>query len=139
MTLYEKALKIATEAHEGQVDKGGQPYILHPIEVAKSFSDEIYAATALLHDVIEDTNISLSDLSKLGIPKAVIDAVDALTKRPEEEYVQYLNRVKSNPISRDVKLSDLAHNMQLCRLSHPTKEDLDRIKKYQDAVEYLYG
>jgi (p)ppGpp synthase/HD superfamily hydrolase len=136
MTLYEKALALATEAHKGQTDKAGQDYILHPLAVAESVSTQTAKIVALLHDTVEDAEVSLDDI-KLVFGETVAEAVDALTRRDGEEYFKYLERVKANPLAKEVKLADLKHNMDLSRLKVVTIKDLQRIRKYEQAKEFL--
>lgn len=137
MDVTQLALNISREAHFGQKDKGDKPYIEHPLAVAASFTDEIRIAVALLHDVIEDTEITLTDLKARGVPVAVLEALDAITKRKEESYETYLSRVKANKEALDVKLADLRHNMDLSRIPNPTKKDKARLDKYTFAVKFL--
>lgn len=94
-------------------------------------------ATAYLHDVIEDTSLTLLDLEEYDFPRSVIEAVDILTKKKGQDYQSYLNLVKTNKLARTVKLADLKHNSDLSRLSEVTNKDLKRYKKYQEAIKYL--
>lgn len=135
--LYQLALGIAKEAHKGQKDKAGVDYIQHPIFVASLLDSEEGKAAALLHDVIEDSDFTLSDLLDRGIPNEVLRAVAVLTKSNHLSYQQYLKRVKGNDLARKVKLADLRHNSDLSRLQSPTKTDLERAEKYKAAIEYL--
>ncbi len=131
------ALDIATRAHAEQTDKAGRPYIDHPLAVAQNFTDATRYAVALLHDVIEDTDITLHDLEKQGISSTIIEAISAITKRSGEDYDDYLGRVKANIVARDVKLADLRHNMDLSRLQNPTEKDYQRVAKYKFALNFL--
>lgn len=133
----EKALSIATAAHEGQVDKGGKPYIEHPIYVASLVNSESEKIVALLHDVIEDTDITLKDLYHQGFSKHILIAVDAITKRSNEGYTEYLERLCQNSIAISVKIADMTHNSDISRISNPTVKDYDRVKKYQEKIEFL--
>lgn len=128
---------IARQAHEGQTDKGGHPYIEHPRAVARQISDPHAKTAALLHDVIEDTNWGASDLLKAGIDPAVVDTVTVLTRQAGESYQVYLERVRKDPKARMVKLADLAHNSQIERIPHPTKSDFRRLEKYRQAQMFL--
>lgn len=124
--------------HEGQVDKGGNAYYLHPEAVADMCNTEKEKIVALLHDIVEDTDMNLTDLANCGFGTDIISAVDAITKRKGEPYSQYLERVKQNPIARVVKLADLWHNSQLNRLNRETtQEDIDRVVKYQHSILFL--
>ena len=136
-SLWDRALQIARRAHAGQLDKGGRPYIEHPIAVAAMVDTEREKAAALLHDVIEDSGVTAEQLAAKGIDPDVIRAVVALTKTGEP-YDQYLERVKADAIARPVKIADLRHNMDLSRLGkEPDQRDLERLDKYRKALHYL--
>lgn len=137
MSLYEKALKIAVKAHQGQKDKAGNDYIQHPVFVASLVDGEQEKAVALLHDVVEDSSYTSSDLVKVGIPSEVVKAVSILTKSKDISYQAYLEDVKMNPMARVVKLADLTHNSDLSRLNVITEKDIERQNKYKKAIEYL--
>ena len=137
MDLKVLALDIATAAHAGQFDKGGKPYIDHPKKIAQEFKDTTMYIVALLHDVVEDTGITLKELRGYGFSGAVCAAIDAITKRQSENYNDYLNRVKENNIARAVKIVDLKHNSDLSRITEPTKNDYLRAEKYKQALCYL--
>lgn len=129
--LYEKAMEIASEAHSGQFDKGGMPYILHPIAVSAKCATNDAKIAALLHDTVEDSDfVTLQCLADDGFPKQIVDAVDALTRREYESYSDFISRVSEDPIATEVKIADLEHNMDLTRLKCITKTDIDRIRKY---------
>lgn len=108
--VFEMALRIAVEAHEGQRDKNGMPYILHPLAVASKVEGLELKTIAILHDTIEDTYVTADFLLEKGIPKNIVEVVALLTKPKDEEYESYLRRVKENPKAKAVKLADLAHN-----------------------------
>lgn len=135
--MTKKAIRIMYEAHKGQFDKSNIPYVFHPFHVAESMDDEISCTVALLHDVIEDTDISLLDLENKGFPKEVLDALKLLTHDKDVKYMDYIERISTNPIAIKVKLSDLEHNMNLDRIDNITDKDRERIQKYQRAKEYL--
>ena len=135
--MIEKAIIIAVSAHQGQVDKGGNPYILHPLAVMLSLEDEIERICAVLHDVIEDTDITLEYLKNEGFSNEVLTALDALSRRKDESYDEFIDRIINNKIACHVKLADLKHNMDLSRIKQPSQKDYDRIKKYQKAVKAL--
>lgn len=137
MNQVELAERIARESHAGQLDKGGQPYIQHPQYVARQLSDPILKAAAWLHDVLEDTQLTETDLYDSGVCPKVISLVRTLTKLENEDYWHYLSRVKSNPSATKVKIEDLKHNSQLERISDPSHEDILRIQKYKRALNYL--
>lgn len=124
------------EAHKGQIDKGGAEYYLHPFHVAEKCKSIDAKIVALLHDVVEDTDITLADLSKFFEP-VIIEAVDAITKQNGISYDAYLSRVKKNPLAREVKIQDLMHNSDLSRLNEVTEEDLKRVEKYKKSIAYL--
>lgn len=136
--LTAAAWEIACIAHRGQKDKAGAPYILHPYHLAAQMGDEVSAATALLHDVLEDTEVTAEDLAAAGIPKNVIQTVKALTRQDGETYFEYIERLKRDPIAVVVKKEDLKHNLDLSRLGHePDKADLRRARKYEKALRIL--
>ena len=134
--LTKKAIKVAYEAHKDQYDKAGVPYINHPLHLAESMDDEYTTIAALLHDVVEDTDITLDDLTK-EFPKEVIDALKLLTHHKGVPYMDYVAKIKTNDIAKAVKIADLKHNSDLTRLDNITDKDLERIKKYQEALELL--
>lgn len=133
----EKAYEIAKKAHLGQVDKDGEDYIKHPEKVASFVKTDEEKAVAYLHDVIEDTELTLEDLNEYGFSKEVIEAVDIITKKRGEDYQSYLNSVKNNKLARAVKLADLRHNSDLTRLIKVTEKDIKRKEKYQKAIDFL--
>lgn len=133
----EKAYEIAKKAHLGQVDKAGEDYIKHPEKVASFVKTDEEKAVAYLHDVIEDTELTLEDLYEYGFSKEVLEAVDIITKKGGENYQSYLNSVKKNKLARAVKLADLRHNSDLTRLTEVTEKDIKRKEKYQKAIDFL--
>ncbi|KJH70281.1 HD domain-containing protein [Aliterella atlantica] len=137
MSDLTKAIRVATSAHENQVDKGGKPYIEHPLRVMKQMTTDTARIVAVLHDVIEDSDYSLDDLVAAGFSKEVVEAVEALTKQKGEPYKKYLRRIKTNPIAIAVKLADLQDNMDLTRLPTITEKDIERQEKYFKAVDIL--
>jgi metal dependent phosphohydrolase, HD region len=132
-----KAHEIAKMAHFGQVDRAGIEYIKHPETVASFVKTDEEKAVAYLHDVIEDTSLTLLDLEMFGFSKNIIEAVDILTKKKGQDYQSYLNLVKTNELARVVKLADLRHNSDLTRLPKITKKDLERNEKYSSAIKFL--
>ncbi|MFP3728100.1 GTP pyrophosphokinase [Priestia filamentosa] len=137
--LLEKAIELAVHYHGGQTDKGGNPYILHPLAVmtrVKSIEEKI---VAVLHDIVEDTPLTFDGLRDAGFPDVIIEAVDALTKRAKESYNRYIWRVKNNSLACAVKLADLSENMDLSRIPFPQEKDFLRIEKYAAVREYLIG
>lgn len=137
--LLERAISIAVEAHRGQKDKNGKPYILHPISVMGKVDTESEKIVAVLHDVVEDTDWTFDDLKKEGFPQEIIDALDGVTKREGEEYEDFVNRSAKNPISRRIKLADLEDNMDVRRMLVTTDKDLARLRKYREAWAQLTG
>ena len=115
--VFEIALRIAVEAHMGQRDKNGMPYILHPLAVASKVDGLELKTIAILHDTIEDTDVTADFLLERGIPKDIVEVVELLTKPKDEDYESYLRRVKENPKAKAVKLADLAHNTDPSRAS----------------------
>lgn len=114
--LTARAMQIAYAAHHGQVDKAGMPYIFHPMHLAEAMEDEISCCTALLHDTVEDTEITFADLEK-DFPEAVLDALRLLTHAEGTDYFDYVRAIKANPVAVKVKLADIAHNSDQTRLT----------------------
>lgn len=131
------ALELATAAHRGQVDKAGCDYVNHPIKVAEMLDTEEEQTAALLHDVVEDTDITLDDLRERGFSDSVVAAVECLTRRSDELRKDYLRRISVNSLAVKVKLADLEHNSDLSRLANPTEKDLARTAKYKREMEWL--
>lgn len=138
--LTNKAMKIAYAAHHGQTDKSGLPYIFHPYHLAEQMTDEVSTCVALLHDVVEDTPITLDELAQ-DFPPAVIDALRLLTHAPEVDYFDYVRAISSNPVARQVKLADLAHNSDETRFAGCSAISADaltrRREKYAKARAIL--
>lgn len=135
--MVKTAMNIAYRAHEGQYDKSGVPYIFHPYEVAHAMTTEDEITTALLHDVVEDTNITFEDLIDAGISEPVIESLKLLTHNDETPYPDYVKKLKSNNIARKVKLADLKHNRNITRIEEPNEWDYKRIDKYKEAIKIL--
>ncbi len=131
------ALKLCFDAHKDQLDKSGMPYVFHPFHLAEQMKDEDTTVVALLHDVIEDTNHTLDELRDLGFSEQVITAISLMTHAPGVPYMDYVGRIKTNPIARVVKLADLRHNSDMSRLDTVTEEDKQRVEKYRKAIELL--
>ena len=135
--LTNKAMQIAYAAHHGQVDHGGIPYIFHPYHLAEQMTDEYTTCAALLHDVVEDTAVTLEELAAI-FPQEVVDAVALLTHAENVDYFDYVAAIKKNPIAKAVKLADLTHNSDRTRLENPNPTDLRRWEeKYSKAFEIL--
>jgi GTP diphosphokinase / guanosine-3',5'-bis(diphosphate) 3'-diphosphatase len=137
MSTLERAIAIAATAHAGQLDKARQAYILHPLRVMLRVDSNDQRIAAVLHDVVEDTDVSMDQLVSEGFSEAVLAAVEALTKRPGETRLQAAARAAINPIARRVKLADNAENMDLSRITRPTEKDFARLKEYQQVRALL--
>lgn len=135
--LTKKAMHFCFAAHKEQTDKSGLPYVFHPFHLAEQMADELTAAAALLHDVVEDTPYTLDDLRSQGFPETVIDALELLTHREGVSYFDYVAAIKLNPIARQVKMADLRHNSDLTRLDVVDSRALARVEKYKKALEIL--
>ncbi len=135
--MTKKAINLMYEAHQGQQDKGGFPYCFHPYQVAQDMEDEIACTCALLHDVIEDTDITLEDLRNMGFPEEVTDVLKLLRHEEGIPYMDYVRNLAENPIARKVKMADLKHNSDLTRLKEVTDKDRERIEKYRQAAAFL--
>jgi (p)ppGpp synthase/HD superfamily hydrolase len=134
----EDAIALACRAHHGQLDKSGKPYILHVLRVALKQNDPTARIVAALHDVVEDSLVTIEDLRFAGYGADICDAVDALTRRAGENYEQMLERVAANPIARRVKLADLEDNMDPARRL-PGPQEAERQQKYSRAYSFLMG
>ena len=132
-----KAMKLCFEAHKDQVDKSGVPYVFHPVHVAEQMPDENTTIVALLHDVIEDTSYTLQDLRDMGFEQDILDALALMTHDKNVPYMDYVAKIKRNPIARTVKLADLRHNSDLTRMDEITETDLIRVDKYTAAMQLL--
>lgn len=135
--LTKKAMKLAFEAHKEQVDKSGMPYIYHPIHLAEQMQDEATACVALLHDVVEDTELTLDDLEKEGFTEPILKALYLMTHDDAVPYMDYVKKIKDNPIAKAVKLADLKHNSDLSRLNNVDQKAVERAEKYKQAIELL--
>ena len=132
-----KAMQLCFEAHKDQLDKSGLPYVFHPFHLAEQMKDETTTVVALLHDVVEDTDITLNDIAKEGFGDEVVQALSLLTHEDEVQYMDYVAKIKDNPIAKTVKLADLAHNSDLSRLDVVDEKALKRREKYQKAIAFL--
>ena len=135
--LTRKAMIIAYEAHKNQVDKSGVTYIYHPIHVAEQMDTENECIIALLHDVVEDTNVTFKQLEEV-FSKEIIDILKLLTREENIEYDEYIKRIKNNSIACKVKIADLTHNLDKTRLDFVTEVDVKRNEKYKKALQILY-
>jgi len=137
--LTRRAMQIAYNAHHGQMDPCGVPYIFHPMHLAEQMEDEVSCAVAILHDVVEDTYVTLEMLQQ-EFPPIVTDALSLLTHHKSDDYFEYVNRIRSNPIAKAVKLADLAHNSDQSRCADtdvPTEKLLHWAEKYKRVKEIL--
>lgn len=132
-----KAMKLCFEAHKDQVDKSGMPYVFHPFHVAEQMTDETTTIVALLHDVVEDTDYTLDNIAAMGFGQDVVDALALLTHDKSVAYLDYVARIKDNPVAREVKLADLRHNSDLSRLDRIDEKTQERIAKYKKAIALL--
>ena len=139
MATLERAIEIAAEAHRGQADKAGEPYILHPLRVMLRVRGETERIVAILHDVVEDGGPAwtLERLRAEGFAADVVEAVDRLTKRDGEPYDMLIERAAGDPIAQRVKLADLEDNISLTRTADPSQKDRQRAERYRRAYERL--
>ena len=135
--LTKKALKLCFEAHKEQIDKSGMPYVFHPFHLAEQMTDEATTIVALLHDVVEDTELTFDDLEKQGFGEEIISALKLLTHNDDTPYMDYVAKIKNNKIATAVKLADLKHNSDLSRLDTVDEKALKRKEKYEKAIEFL--
>lgn len=136
-TAPKKALMLCFDSHKDQVDKTGLPYVFHPFHLAEQMDDEISTVCALLHDVVEDTDTTFDELSEMGFPNEVIDVLKLLTHAPEEEYMEYVEKISENPTATKVKIADLMHNSDLSRMDTVDEWALKRTEKYKNALKLL--
>ena len=136
--MLNQAIVIATEAHKNQFDKAGKPYILHPLRVMLNVSSEEEMICAVLHDTLEDTNITPQFLLELGFSLTIVEAILSVTKsKRDKDYFEFVKRAKENPIGRKVKIADLKDNIDLSRISNPSENDFTRLEKYKKALSIL--
>ena len=135
--LTKKAIRLAFRAHEGQKDKAGLPYILHPVHLAEQMTTEDACVVALLHDVLEDTDVTEDELRAEGFTEPQLDAVKLLTRTKDEDYFDYVKRIRGNALAKTVKLADLEHNSDRTRIGTFSEKDEIRFQKYQKARAIL--
>ena len=135
--MTKQALKLCFEAHKDQVDKSGLPYVFHPFHLAEQMTSEETVTVALLHDVVEDTDYTISDLADMGFPPVITDALMLLTHDEAVPYLDYVAKIKENPVAKAVKLADLRHNSDLSRLDSIDEKALERKQKYIKAIALL--
>ena len=134
--LTKKAMVIAYRAHHGQTDHGGVPYIFHPFHLAEQMTDEYTTCVALLHDVVEDTSVTLEELAEV-FPKEVVEAVTLMTHDRNVPYLDYVSKIKDNPIARTVKLADLTHNSDRTRLETDGNDE-EVIRRYENKYRRAF-
>ena len=133
----ERAISMALKAHQGQLDKGGHPYILHPLAVMNRVHTLDEKMVAVLHDVVEDSDVTLEELRREGFEAPIIEAVALLTKLEGESYEQFIDKVSTHTLARQVKIADIQENMDLSRIPNPTDDDRRRLDKYKRALHQL--
>jgi (p)ppGpp synthase/HD superfamily hydrolase len=136
-TLLEVAIALACESHRGQVDKAGRPYILHPLRLMLGFESTAEQIVAVLHDVVEDSSVTLEHLRELGFEPGIVNAIDALSRRTGESYEDFIERVVADPLATRVKIRDLQDNLTVSRMPGLCDEDLRRVAKYHRALMRL--
>ena len=135
--LTMEAMKLAYNAHHGQTDKADIPYIFHPYHIAEEMTDEYTTCVALLHDIVEDTDITMSELQAI-FPKEVTDAVALMTHAKDVPYLEYIRKIASNPIAKAVKLADIRHNSDSTRMPDADEATLKYFaEKYRQALQVL--
>ena len=139
MPNLEDAIALAVKAHAGQVDKAGEVYILHPLRVMFAVEGEVARIVAVLHDVVEDSDTTFDDLLVMGYSEEVLSALDCVTRREDETYMEFVQRAKVNPIARQVKLADMEDNMDVRRLTEISHKDRQRLNRYRNAWKFLKG
>jgi (p)ppGpp synthase/HD superfamily hydrolase len=138
MSTLERAIAIAAEAHAGQIDKAGAPYVLHPLRMMLAVTSNAERIVAVLHDVCEDCpGWSFARMRSQGFSEEILAALDSVTKREGEAYMDFVRRAAANPIGRSVKLADLRDNCDLSRITSPTEADFRRIEKYREAMALI--
>ena len=137
MATLEQAIELAVKHHKGQYDKAGKPYILHPLRLMMSVDTDDEKIVAVMHDLVEDTHITIAYLRTAGFSEKVLSALDCVTNRDNEDYESFIERIAQNPLATKVKLADLEDNMDLSRISEPSKKDYKRIEKYKRAKTRL--
>jgi len=137
VATLEQAIELAVKHHKGQYDKGGKPYILHPLRLLMSVDTDDEKIVAVMHDLVEDTHITIAYLRSAGFSEKVLSALDCVTNRDNEDYESFIERIAQNPLATKVKLADLEDNMDLSRISEPSKKDYKRIEKYKRAKTRL--
>jgi len=133
----EETIRLAVEAHYGQRDRAGEPYILHPLRVMFRLQTETEKIVGVLHDVIEDTKYTADDLRRIGYSEEILQALNCVTRRAGETYEEFVSRTKANPLATRVKLADLEDNMDVRRMVAVTEKDMERLARYRKAWSVL--
>lgn len=133
MPTIEDAIRLALDKHHGQTDKSGAPYILHPLRVMAGMQTETERIVAILHDVVEDSDVTLDDLRGMGYSEEIVTAIDHLSRREGESYEQFIQRIKPHPLAVRVKLGDLTDNMDIRRNAELDEKALERFQRYRKA------
>jgi len=137
MSNLDIAIETALNAHVGQVDKAGQPYILHPLRLMLRLTNEDERIVAVLHDVVEDSELTIDDLSLRGFSKRIVTAIDCLSKKESENYNDYISRLSDNKLATKIKIEDLRDNLDITRIESIGEKDLSRLRKYHRALMFL--
>ncbi|MBS2037846.1 HD domain-containing protein [bacterium] len=138
MSSLERAIELAVQHHKGQVDKMGQPYILHPLRVMHRCQGVQAQIVAIMHDLLEDTPLTPEALLNEGFSQEIVDALEGVSRRKNESYREFVLRARQNPLSRQVKLADLEDNLDLRRLTVPLNpKDHQRLERYREAWHLL--
>lgn len=135
--MTKMAMKLCFETHKDQLDKTGLPYVFHPFHLAEQMDDEISTVCALLHDVVEDSDITFEDLAKMGFSGEIIEVLELLTHAEEVPYMDYVREIKKNPTATKVKIADLKHNSDTTRLDVVDEWSIKRNEKYAEALRIL--
>ena len=139
MATLDRAIQIAVQAHVGQIDKGGAPYILHPLRLMLEMNTPAGMIVAVLHDVVEDSRWTVERLRDEGFSEEALAAIECLTHREGESYPDFIERVRTNALASEVKMADLIDNLDASRIPAMTEKDLERVRKYQKALARLLG
>ncbi len=139
MPTLDDALVLAAQVHRGQTDRYGKPYILHPLRVMMRMQTDDEKMVAVLHDVVEDSEMTVEDLREAGYPSHIVEAVDGISRREGESYEAYVLRAKQNPLACRVKIADLEDNMDVRRIKGFEARDFERLKRYRRAWSELTG
>ncbi|WP_028104156.1 GTP pyrophosphokinase [Pseudoduganella violaceinigra] len=137
MGNLDAAIALAVKVHASQEDKSGRPYILHPLRLMLKFEDEVEQVVSVLHDVVEDGDVTLDELRQLGLPEIAVAAIDCLSKRAGERYEDFISRLSSNALARKIKIEDIKDNLDVTRLHSMSDVDLARVAKYHKALQFL--